>query len=305
MPNDPWKGIPDNIKAFRDGWEDITDHGRPYEVVLESDFSDDYWAARMCGTYEHIARSITAALQHSRIPSWNIPGDEMLGTEVRIARKTTPGTRPIYAVALREVFDRKECMKDLKFFHTNNYRPCTFVAIPRSEYISNLVLFSSTIASESRKIVEEKLLVAVDPLTIGQRCADWFLMKSMLLSGTMAGKIVGAVAGQDTTSNAQPSNQTQTYTLQECMQSWFGRHKSTAMMALGSRNENPMMRNLSATLNCVKALFEVGLPRWRRNPCIGVSPDGVVHLGSGGQRRAGPLLSGDQNQDSGIYYRSR
>ncbi|KAG7365412.1 hypothetical protein IV203_038616 [Nitzschia inconspicua] len=62
MPNDPWKGIPDDIKAFRDGWEDITDHGRPYEVVLESDFSDDYWAARMCGTYEHIARSITAAL---------------------------------------------------------------------------------------------------------------------------------------------------------------------------------------------------------------------------------------------------
>ncbi|KAG7339674.1 hypothetical protein IV203_025282 [Nitzschia inconspicua] len=62
MPNDPWKGIPDEIKAFRDGWEDITDHGRPYEVVLESDFSDDYWAARMCGTYEHIARSITAAL---------------------------------------------------------------------------------------------------------------------------------------------------------------------------------------------------------------------------------------------------
>ncbi|KAG7341411.1 hypothetical protein IV203_023363 [Nitzschia inconspicua] len=47
-------------------------------------------------------------------------------------------------------------------------------------------------------MVEEKLLVAVDPLTIGQRCADWFLMKSMLLSGTMAGKIVGAMTGRDT-----------------------------------------------------------------------------------------------------------
>ncbi|KAG7347034.1 hypothetical protein IV203_006103 [Nitzschia inconspicua] len=74
MPNDPWKGIPDDIKAFRDGWEDITDHGRPYEVVLESDFSDDYWAARMCGTYEHIARSITAALvvQGKDVTSANI-----------------------------------------------------------------------------------------------------------------------------------------------------------------------------------------------------------------------------------------
>ncbi|KAG7351173.1 hypothetical protein IV203_010533 [Nitzschia inconspicua] len=74
MPNDPWKGIPDDIKAFRDGWEDITDHGRPYEVVLESDFSDDYWAARMCGTYEHIARSISAALvvQGKDVTSANI-----------------------------------------------------------------------------------------------------------------------------------------------------------------------------------------------------------------------------------------
>ncbi|KAG7372558.1 hypothetical protein IV203_018701 [Nitzschia inconspicua] len=390
MPNDPWKGIPDEIKAFRDGWEDITDHGRPYEVVLESDFSDDYWAARMCGTYEHIARSITAALvvRGKDVTSANILefllGDcaiamlEDYTSQMLFKRQHPPllpyefkefrgsaaaltlttkwrstiachnCTRGFAQIGRTGCDEQEQWMEQgslLKHMHdievaifqrsvetlvnhrngcivvddeliasratdveqkvvSNRKRgkegpvadcaACSLTSIcfgmrlrSRSEtnnvsmpsaYISNLVLFSNTIASESRKMVEEKLLVAVDPLTIGQRCADWFLMKSMLLSGTMAGKIVGAMTGRDTTWNAQPSDQTLTNTLQECMQSWFGRHKSTAMMALGSRNENPTMRNLSATLSCVKALFEVGLLRWRRNPCIGVSPDGVCIL---------------------------
>ncbi|KAG7362530.1 hypothetical protein IV203_025414 [Nitzschia inconspicua] len=51
MPPDPFTGIPADIQAFRDGWTEITDHGHPFEVVLARDFSDDYLAQRICGTF--------------------------------------------------------------------------------------------------------------------------------------------------------------------------------------------------------------------------------------------------------------
>ncbi|KAG7339275.1 hypothetical protein IV203_024002 [Nitzschia inconspicua] len=194
----------------------------------------------------------------------------MLGEEVRIAERTKVGEKPIYAIALREVFDRKNPVKYLKFFASKNHRPNTFVAVERNEHLDQNVLFSPKTPSPERSSVEQALLQSAQPLTVGQRCADWFLMKSMLLSGTMAGKIG--------TYEAEPSGAALSSIMEECIVSWFGRHKSTAMMASGTRNENPTLDRLRSSVKCMKGIFEVGLLRWNRNHAIGVSPDAICRL---------------------------
>ncbi|KAG7338645.1 hypothetical protein IV203_020733 [Nitzschia inconspicua] len=183
MPPDPFTGIPADIQAFRDGWTEITDHGHPYEVVLAGDFSDDYLAERICGTFRNMGDKVTSSLV---------------------------------------------------------------------------------------SLGKEALLQSAQPLTVGQRCADWFLMKSMLLSGTMAGKIGTYVA--------EPSGAALSSIMEECIVSWFGRHKSTAMMASGTCNENPTLDRLRSSVKCMKGIFEVGLLRWNRNHAIGVSPDAICRL---------------------------
>ncbi|KAG7341143.1 hypothetical protein IV203_023094 [Nitzschia inconspicua] len=62
MPPDPFTGIPADIQAFRDGWAEITDHGHPYEVVLARDFSNDYLAERICGTFRNMGDKVTSSL---------------------------------------------------------------------------------------------------------------------------------------------------------------------------------------------------------------------------------------------------
>ncbi|KAG7344797.1 hypothetical protein IV203_029336 [Nitzschia inconspicua] len=47
MTPDPMKAIPAELKAFQDGWEEITDDSQPYEVVMEDDFSQEYSAKRI------------------------------------------------------------------------------------------------------------------------------------------------------------------------------------------------------------------------------------------------------------------
>ncbi|KAG7372878.1 hypothetical protein IV203_033602 [Nitzschia inconspicua] len=101
--------------------------------------------------------------------NWNLRGDPMLGEEVRIAERTKVVEKPIYAIALREVFDRKNPVKYLKFFASKNHRPYTFVAVERNEHLDQNVLFSPKTPSPERSSVEQALLQSAQPLTVGQR----------------------------------------------------------------------------------------------------------------------------------------
>ncbi|KAG7344081.1 protein-L-isoaspartate O-methyltransferase [Nitzschia inconspicua] len=49
MTPDPMKAIPAELKAFQDGWEEITDDSQPCEVVMEDDFSSTQ--QRECATF--------------------------------------------------------------------------------------------------------------------------------------------------------------------------------------------------------------------------------------------------------------
>jgi hypothetical protein len=192
-----------------------------------------------------------------RCQEWVIPSDDMYGAEVRLAEKREGRNKSVIAVAMREVFDRKNPTKDLKLFSTNMSEPYTYVAIPRKEYIGPKVLFSESEKAKDhrRKAVEDELLKNCEPLTIGQRCADWFLMKSMLVSGTTAGKIVGGY----TMFSPEPTGEELQHLLTGCLSSWFGRHKNSANMVKGSLNEDPTMEKLLSSENFIIDIFDVGL----------------------------------------------
>ena len=59
---DEYKGIPDDIKAFTDGWVEVTEDDRGYEVVTELDFSYCYHQKKMTDTFECMAKNVTSAL---------------------------------------------------------------------------------------------------------------------------------------------------------------------------------------------------------------------------------------------------
>ena len=59
---------------------------------------------------------------------------------------------------MREVFDRKHPIKDLKFFSTSIMNPYTDVAIPNNQYVGSKVLFCGSTKDPRRIAVEEELL---------------------------------------------------------------------------------------------------------------------------------------------------
>ena len=116
------------------------------------------------------------------------------------------------------------------------------MAIPR-ELVSSDHLFSNKKASTARQEVEAKLGLKCRPLTVGQHCANWFLLK-WLLSGTNAGiiyskskRMLPSISEGRNNSNASSEDDNSesdsstvpnniTYDLlaslfEKCMESWF------------------------------------------------------------------------------------
>ena len=91
---------------------------------------------------------------------------------------------------MNELFDPTSENKLLRFFSTgdneeeHNYR---WIAVPRVGCVDGNTLFADIGENDNRMRVEDALLINCHPLTLGQRCADWFLLK-LLISGTLAGK---------------------------------------------------------------------------------------------------------------------
>ncbi|KAG7370539.1 hypothetical protein IV203_019109 [Nitzschia inconspicua] len=90
----------------------------------------------------------------------------------------------------------------------------------------------------------------------------------------MASKIVARVL-EDT---SPPDEATLQRLLMECLSSWFSRHRSSNDMATGSQNEIPTVERLKSTEEFIKAIYDVGLIRCRKNHAIAVSPDGICVL---------------------------
>ena len=120
-----------------------------------------------------------------------------------------------------------------------------------------------------------------NPLTLGQKCADWFLMKC-LIRGTIAGKIVAELDKIPIDHSFVDDHELMRSIQRRCMESWFKRHKASLAAVLGTENEEPTFDALKGE-ECVRHLYEVGLLQSIDHPVLGVSPDGIVIIN-------GPLL---------------
>ena len=178
----------------------------------------------------------------------------------------------VYATVLRDVFDRKADCKELRMFSIGK----TFREIHNQwiGYKSKIVIRKSDMFSSKGKDgnwshVEQFILKSCFPLTILQRTADWFLMKSFRLTGTMASIIAN--------NNVELNASYLTTTLNSCIKSWFGRHKANDSMQIGKDNENVTAQRFISQ-PYVKSFSNCGLLCSKLRQYIGVSPDGIAEI---------------------------
>ena len=191
---------------------------------------------------------------------WVGDADEMTGSKIRIAWKQLNDGSYVYAYAMNELFDPTTEDKLLRFFSTggDNHEEHNYcwVAIPNVGCIDCYTLFGNVGDDEKRKRIEELLLESCHPLTLGQRCADWFLMK-ILISGTLAGKMCAKIdrVGMD---EIEASDEIKREILDVCYASWFKHHHSSSNMTAGTNNEEPTLQKLSSE-DFIDCLYDVGL----------------------------------------------
>jgi hypothetical protein len=178
----------------------------------------------------------------------------------------------VYAFAIRDVFDKKEPVKDLRFFNTsgviNNTTVNLWIAMPKSKlHIHGNYLFSEKTASTKRQLMESYLNLKCGPLTVSQRTGDWFVLRRFHFTGTLGANI-------DPTSVY--TNESKLELFNKCVNSWFGRHKSTVCMQQGSANESFIVQRLQQQ-EWVTDVFEVGMLQSKiGSPWISVSPDAIL-----------------------------
>lgn len=99
------------------------------------------------------------------------------------------------------------------------------------------------------------------PLTIGQRCADWFVMRQRI-TGTIAGKIllqsssVREILGLPPQADSEPSRPAAL--LKDLSNMWFSSIRSTEAMMRGSCNEGAVISALKSK-SFIKDVHEVGM----------------------------------------------
>jgi hypothetical protein len=114
-------------------------------------------------------------------------------------------------------------------------------------------------------------------LTVGQRFADWFLMRQFRITGTVAGDvlkrnaILRAALGLPflDISEREPEDQLDTFAL-----SWFSTKRSTEAMKRGTCNEEAAVKALRG-LPWVKTIHECGMLGCKHMNYLACSPDAV------------------------------
>ena len=204
-----------------------------------------------------------------------LPATQYFGPAVNVATKELElegGKKTkLMATAVHDVFDKNNHHKYLRFFSTGSVETglsCVWISTKKGVHIPSNTLFSSKPATIEKEAVESKLLETCNPLTQMQRTGDWFNQKALRLTGTMASKVVSA---------SDASDEELTNLLNDCFNSWFGRHISTEAMKIGSTNEIPTAEKL-ANESWVLEFYEVGLLEWKEASFIGVSPDGIARI---------------------------
>ena len=186
----------------------------------------------------------------------------------------------------------------------------TWIAVPKAEppgdYLfsekdahTRQIINPSLFSVMDKHVVERFLLQHCKVLTIGQRCADWFILRQFRITGTVAGKLLSrdegykGVVGQS--QHAIQNELTPCEQLNSLSRSWFGHFRSTEAMMRGTSNEAAALRALSAK-PFVKAVFECGMIAKADIPWMACSPDGVAIIDTSNLTFLGSPIAEESNE---------
>lgn len=153
------------------------------------------------------------------------------------------GQRRVTALALRE-HGTSKFSKVLRFMYavpnSIGKELTNWIAVPKPNITLHDTLFSGY-DDVAAKIVEAVLSQVCVPLTMGQRCADWFVLRQFRVTGTNAGLILNEsldyrLAVHLPISNSIPVRSTDEW-FSSFHGSWFSDKVSTEAMMRGSANE--------------------------------------------------------------------
>lgn len=116
-------------------------------------------------------------------------------------------------------------------------------------------------------------------LTVGQRCADWFVLRQFRITATLAEDVFAALDWSDATVALFPTAKERTHKewIGRWTDSWFSTRRSTEAMMRGTRNEDTVIDcfDRASYVFCTRT---VGLLARNDAPFIACSPDGVCFL---------------------------
>ena len=130
----------------------------------------------------------------------------------------------------------------------------------------------------NRNFIEGKLSDrGVVPLTMDQRCADWFVLRRFILTGTTAAGLATRGPSACTLVTKQKGKQlTNEETFARMCKSWFCRYRRPSEnMRQGTMNETPVMNTLRKQ-QYIQQLFGIGLIYNETCKWIGASCDGIA-----------------------------
>lgn len=221
---------------------------------------------------------------HDRRRAFVINDEAQLGPAVFAASKalktTGVGQRRVTAVAVRE-HGTSKFSKVLRFMYalpsSVSAELDKWVAVPKPG-----VSTAQTLYSESTDVLGKKCEAVLShscfPLTIGQRCADWFTLRQFRVTGTNAGIILRQneaflAAMNLTAGTTEERTLSQWFTL--FCNGWFNSKVSTEAMMRGTANEGPVIQFVR-NLSFVASVYDVGMLALTRHPHLACSPDGVA-----------------------------
>jgi len=178
----------------------------------------------------------------------------------------------LHAVAIRDIFDKKNPQKIMRFFlygfpkpRVNLFNQWMVVPKPQTPKIPNL--WPCREPSEGSVLAEGKLLQSCCQLCMGQRTADWFTLRTFHLTATMASQVLGG--SYDGKNDGE--------VLTALLKSWFNRSRSTTNMVIGTKNEDAVLMAFSK-LPHVLHIWSVGLLENKHYPWLAASPDAIAIL---------------------------
>ena len=119
----------------------------------------------------------------------------MFGSRIRVIKNPFDDGPTVYTFAIDELFDLSTDKKFLRFFSTGDKeedRNHTWVATSKKEKVDEQTLFGNVGDNADRLNIEDTLMLYCHPLSLGQTCADWYLIR-FLISRTIAGWIISDI----------------------------------------------------------------------------------------------------------------